>query len=197
MKLTSTRLLRNLFWCLAVVAVFLGSAYFQNYSNKLRVHDHRVEIQGGVGELVSLEEVGEFQVRNIKPFIQVDEVQTREIFVQLEVAQKVTIEGTGRVIYALVDQRGKVFYSLGHTGSCDLSVNYILTDCRPFFEVPKDSLEGLELGIQISRGSAKFNFVEPHIGIPLGIDAKGAERLIEDAKGEVVTPPAFGEGMKM
>lgn len=197
MKLTSTRILRSLFWFLAVVAVLLGSAYFQNYSHKVRVHEHRVEIRGGVGDLVPIEGVGEFQVRDIKPFMQVDEVQTREIFVQLEIAQKVTIEGTGREVYALVDQRGRVFHSLGHTGYCGLSVSYILTDCRPIFEVPKDSLEGLELGIQISRGPAKFNFVEPHIGIPLGIDAQGAERLIEDAKGEVVIPPAFDEGMKM
>ena len=152
MKLTRTRILQKIVWGLAIVAVIVASAYFQNFSRKVRVSEHRVEIQGGVGDLVSLEEVGEFRLEGIEPFAQVDDVRTQEIFVQLEIAQKLTLKGPGSVIYGLVDQQGRVFYRLGHTGHCDLSVNYILTDCRPFFEVPKDSLEGLELGIQVERG---------------------------------------------
>ena len=197
MKTIRTSKLRGLFWVLVLGAVILGSAFFQEHSKDARNNDHRVQINGRVGDVVVVEGFGDFQVEGIESFMQIEDLQTEGIFLQVEIAQKIRIEGDGFAYYALVSEQDKVFQELGETGFCDLSVNYILTDCRPYFELPRDSLEGLELVIRMHRGDGKFNFVEPHVRIPLDIDSKEAERLVEEAQGESLVVPEISERLQL
>lgn len=195
MKQVSTSILRKLLWGLVIVGLVVGSAYFQDFSQVERVSEHRVKIKSDLNEAVAVKGFGEFQVKGMQSFSNLEDAHSEGIFVQIEIAQKLTLEGTGRASYALLSRQDNVFLSVEHTGNCNPNTHYVVVSCRPIFEIPVDQLEGAELVISLTRSDGKFNFAEPQIRIPLRVDSEEATGLAEEAQGRTIHLPEFDEGV--
>ena len=195
MKQLNTPILRKILWGLVIIGLVVGSAYFQDFSRVERVSEHRVKIKGELNEKVAVNGFGEFQVKGMQPFSNLEDAHSEGIFVQIEVAQKLTLENTGRASYALQSRQDNVFLSVAHTGNCNPNTRYVVVSCRPIFEIPVDQLEGAELVISLTRWDGKFNFAEPQIRIPLQVDSEKATSLAEEAQGRTIHLPEFDEGV--
>ena len=101
MKQVSTSILRKLLWGLVIIGLVVGSAYFQDFSQVERVSEHRIKIKSDLNEAVAVKGFGEFQVKGMQSFSNLEDAHSEGIFVQIEIAQKLTLEGTGRASYAL------------------------------------------------------------------------------------------------
>lgn len=194
MKQVSTSILRKLLWGLVIIGLVVGSAYFQDFSQVERVSEHRIKIKSDLNEAVAVKGFGEFQVKGMQSFSNLEDAHSEGIFVQIEIAQKLTLEGTGRASYALLSRQDNVFLSVEHTGNCN-PTHYVVVSCRPIFEIPVDQLEGAELVISLTRSDGKFNFAEPQIRIPLRVDSEEATGLAEEAQGRTIHLPEFDEGV--
>lgn len=197
MKLVSMSVLRKLFWSLAVIGLIVGSAHFQDFSRNERFSEHRVKIVEDFKDTAAVKGFGEFQVREMKSFSRLEDAQTEGIYIQFEVAQKITIEGTGQADFALFSESGNSFLALGHMGDCNQNAHYIFTSCWPYFEVPKGQIKGLELVISLNRGAGQFTYVEPQIRIPLPLDSEKTEELVKKARGNALKLPKHDEGAMM
>jgi len=195
MKQVSTSILRKLLWGLVIIGLVVGSAYFQDFSQVERVSEHRIKIKSDLNEAVAVKGFGEFQVKGMQSFSNLEDAHSEGIFVQIEIAQKLTLEGTGRASYALLSRQDNVFLSVEHTGNCNPNTHYVVVSCRPIFEIPVDQLEGAELVISLTRSDGKFNFAEPQIRIPLRVDSEEATGLAEEAQGRTIHLPEFDEGV--
>lgn len=195
MKQLNTSILRKLLWGLVVIGLMVSSAYFQALSRVERVSEHRVKIKGELNEKVAVKGFGEFQVKGMQPFSNLEDAHSEGIFVQIEVAQKLTLENTGSASYALLSRQDNVFLSVAHTGNCNPNTHYVVVSCRPIFEIPVDQLEEAELVISLTRSDGKFNFAEPQIRIPLQVDSEEASSLAEEAQGRTIHLPEFDEGV--
>ena len=91
MKQVSTSILRTLLWGLVIIGLVVGSAYFQDFSRVERVSEHRVKIKGELNEKVAVNGFGEFQVKGMQSFSNLDDAHSEGIFVQIEVAQKLSL----------------------------------------------------------------------------------------------------------
>ena len=87
MKQLNTPILRKILWGLVIIGLVVGSAYFQDFSRVERVSEHRVKIKGELNEKVAVNGFGEFQVKGMQPFSNLEDAHSEGIFVQIEVAQ--------------------------------------------------------------------------------------------------------------